>query len=132
MCIRDSIAAGMEVEIDQLPRVVKALRPWATLTESLKGSGAPAVGKRDVFSELKGISVRRIGTGSPRGTPPASPIIKSPTHPDSMDTVFAFAESVRRKVEDQHAMGKIMGPDALAIWLKNDVGLSRYRGRMFD
>lgn len=124
-----SIAAGMEIEVEQLPKVVKALKPWAVITENLKGFGAAASGKRDVFSELKGISVRRIGTGSPRGTPPLSPVIHSPTHPNSMDAVFAFAEYVRRKVEDQHAKGRILGPDVLASCLNDEFGLKR-RGRV--
>ena len=132
MALLSSIAAGMGVEVNQLPRAVKALWPWATITENLKGSGAVATGRRNVFNELKGVSLRRIETGSPtRGTPPVSPAIKSPTHPDLTDTAVAFAESVRRKVEYEHTMGKMMGPDMLATWLKNDFGLSRHPGRMF-
>lgn len=118
-----SIAEGMGVDVDQLPRAVMALRPWATLTENLRGAG-----KRDVFSELRGIAVKRTGVRSPLSgviSPPPSPVIKSPTHPDAMDTVFAFAESIRRQVEEQHSKGRILGPDGLAGWLKNDLGLRR-------
>ncbi len=129
-----SIAAGMGVEVDQLPRVVSALKPWAILTESLKGFGTSAAGSRDVFNELKGVSVRRtkpptiaVGTGSPKGAAPLlSPVIKSPTHPDSMDTVFAFAELIRRQVEEQHSLGKMTRPEGLAAWMQTELRLRRH------
>ncbi|MBY0462055.1 MAG: hypothetical protein K2Q34_02620 [Alphaproteobacteria bacterium] len=132
LALLSAIAAGMGVETDQLPRVVRALRPLAILTENLKGSGSGATGKRNVFNELKGISVRRIETGSFTRTPPLSPAIHSPTNPGSVDAMVAFAESIRREVENQRTMGKIMGADMLATWLKNDFGLSSHPRRMVE